>query len=115
MLRAAFNPAGGVRYHLRARRHRDHEWAPFRTAVDAWLAGWDPGDRDARHRRTERRPLLAELRGDARRLSLARLVLDHRLTARDPLARGDVAAETAIAGAWVEDTPLSLAEALALA
>ncbi|WP_144184594.1 acyl-CoA dehydrogenase family protein [Elioraea rosea] len=58
---------------------------------------------------------LAEMRGDARRLTLARLVLEHRLTARDPLARGDVAAETAIAEAWVEDSPLSLAEALALA
>lgn len=45
VLRAAFNPAGGVRYHLRARRHREHEWAPFRTALDAWLAGWQPGTR----------------------------------------------------------------------
>ncbi len=40
VLRAAFNPAGGIRYHLRARRHRDREWIPFRAAVDAWLAGW---------------------------------------------------------------------------
>lgn len=45
MLRAAFNPAGGVRYHLRARRHRDREWAPFRAALDAWLADWNPGTR----------------------------------------------------------------------
>jgi hypothetical protein len=45
VLRAAFNPAGGVRYHLRARRHRDREWAPFRAALDAWFAGWDPGTR----------------------------------------------------------------------
>lgn len=42
VLRAAFNPAGGVRYHLRARRHRDREWAGFRTALDAWLATWRP-------------------------------------------------------------------------
>lgn len=45
MLRAAFNPAGGVRYHLRARRHRDREWAPFRAALDAWLASWRPDRR----------------------------------------------------------------------
>ncbi|MBY0274332.1 hypothetical protein K2Z84_03250 [Candidatus Binatia bacterium] len=45
MLKAAFNPAGGVRYHLRARRHRDREWAPFRAALDAWLARWEPGTR----------------------------------------------------------------------
>ena len=43
MLKAAFNPAGGVRYHLRARRHRDREWAPFRAALDTWLADWEPG------------------------------------------------------------------------
>ena len=45
MLKAAFNPAGGVRYHLRARRHRDREWAPFRAALDRWIAGWQPGTR----------------------------------------------------------------------
>lgn len=43
MLRAALNPAGGIRYHLRARRHRASTWAPFRAAVAEWLAGWDPG------------------------------------------------------------------------
>jgi alkylation response protein AidB-like acyl-CoA dehydrogenase len=58
---------------------------------------------------------LAERSGDARRLTLARLVLEHRLAARDPLARGDLGAEAAIAEAWVEDTPLTLAEALAVA
>jgi alkylation response protein AidB-like acyl-CoA dehydrogenase len=58
---------------------------------------------------------LAARRGDARRITLARLVIDHRLSARDPLARGDLAAEAAIAEAWVEDAPLSLTEALALA
>jgi len=45
VLKAAFNPAGGVRYHLRARRHRDREWAPFRAALAAWLADWKPGTR----------------------------------------------------------------------
>lgn len=45
MLRAAFNPAGGVRYHMRARRHRNREWAPFRAALDAWMAGWAPDRR----------------------------------------------------------------------
>jgi alkylation response protein AidB-like acyl-CoA dehydrogenase len=58
---------------------------------------------------------LADARGDGRRLTLARLVLEHRLSARDPLARGDLAAEAAIAEAWVDDAPLTLAEALALA
>ena len=59
--------------------------------------------------------LLAAARGDARRLTLARLVLEHRLSARDPLARGDLATEAAIAEAWVDDAPVTLAEALALA
>lgn len=45
MLKAAFNPAGGVRYHLRARRHRDREWAPFRAALAAWLEEWRPATR----------------------------------------------------------------------
>lgn len=45
MLKAAFNPAGGVRYHLRARRHRDREWAPFRAALDGWLSEWHPAAR----------------------------------------------------------------------
>jgi acyl-CoA dehydrogenase len=58
---------------------------------------------------------LAEARGDARRLTLARLVLEHRISARDPLARGDLSTEAAIAEAWVEDQKLTLAEALALA
>ena len=42
MLRAAWNPAGGIRYHLRAWRHRERAWAPFRAEIDAWLAGWKP-------------------------------------------------------------------------
>ena len=45
MLKAAFNPAGGVRYHLRARRHRDRAWAPFRAALAAWLEEWQPAAR----------------------------------------------------------------------
>jgi hypothetical protein len=45
VLRAAFNPAGGIRYHLRARRHRDRAWAPFRAALDDWMACWEPDRR----------------------------------------------------------------------
>jgi alkylation response protein AidB-like acyl-CoA dehydrogenase len=59
--------------------------------------------------------MLAARGGDARRITLARMVLDHRLSARDPLARGDLAAEAALAEAWVEDSALTLAEAVALA
>lgn len=57
---------------------------------------------------------LAARGGDARRLTLARLVLDHRLSARDPLAAGDRADETAITEAWLGDQPLSLEDALDL-
>ena len=42
MLQAAWNPAGGVRYHLRARRHRLQLWAAFRRAVDQWFESWRP-------------------------------------------------------------------------
>lgn len=37
--------------------------------------------------------------GDARRMLLARLALDHQLSARDPMARGDTVVQTAIADA----------------
>jgi acyl-CoA dehydrogenase len=47
-------------------------------------------------------------RGDARRMLLARLTLDHQLAARDPLARGDVATESAIAEALLGDEPVPL-------
>lgn len=39
---AAFNPAGGVSYHLRARRHARKLWEPFRWAIGEWLLGWAP-------------------------------------------------------------------------
>jgi alkylation response protein AidB-like acyl-CoA dehydrogenase len=42
---------------------------------------------------------IAQARGDARRMLLARLVLDHQLAARDPLARGDTATDAALADA----------------
>jgi len=45
VLRATWNPAGGLRYHLRARRHRTRAWAPFRAELDAWLATWKPAAR----------------------------------------------------------------------
>jgi len=42
---ALWNPAGGVRYHLRAWRQRDRAWLPFRAALEAWLSGWQPNVR----------------------------------------------------------------------
>lgn len=39
---AAFNPAGGVNYHLRARRHARRLWEPFRWSLGEWLLGWQP-------------------------------------------------------------------------
>lgn len=38
----AFNLAGGVRYHLRARRHARRLWEPFRWSLGEWLLGWQP-------------------------------------------------------------------------
>jgi alkylation response protein AidB-like acyl-CoA dehydrogenase len=49
---------------------------------------------------------IAAARGDARRMLLARLVLDYQLAARDPLARGDIAAEAAITDALLGDEAL---------
>ncbi|MBB4285179.1 acyl-CoA dehydrogenase family protein [Roseospira goensis] len=49
--------------------------------------------------------------GDARRLLLARLVLDHRLTAPDPLAPADDAAEAAAAAVLLDGAPCDLATA----
>lgn len=34
---ALFTPTGGLVYHLRARRHRERLWLPFRRAVQGWL------------------------------------------------------------------------------
>jgi alkylation response protein AidB-like acyl-CoA dehydrogenase len=53
-------------------------------------------------------------RGDARRLLLARLVLDQQLAARDPMARGDTAVEAAIAELLLSDDPVPLDAALRL-
>jgi len=56
-----------------------------------------------------------EARGDARRLVLSRLVLEHRLTARDPLAATAGAFEARAAELLLDDRPVPLAEAVALA
>jgi acyl-CoA dehydrogenase len=53
-------------------------------------------------------------RGDARRLVLSRLVLDHRLTPRDPLARDDGRIEAHAAALLLGDRPVPLEEAAAL-
>ena len=50
--------------------------------------------------------------GDARRLLLARMVLDHRLTASDPLAVEDDRFDQAAAALLIDDTPVPLAQAL---
>jgi hypothetical protein len=39
---AVWSPAGGIRYHLRALRHRERAWRPFRAALEAWLSDWQP-------------------------------------------------------------------------
>jgi hypothetical protein len=36
------NPAGGLRYHLRALRFKNREWQPFRWNIGEWLLGWQP-------------------------------------------------------------------------
>jgi hypothetical protein len=41
-LSALTNPAGGLRYHLRARRYAAELWQPFRWALGEWLLGWQP-------------------------------------------------------------------------
>jgi alkylation response protein AidB-like acyl-CoA dehydrogenase len=53
---------------------------------------------------------LAETKRDARRLLWARLVLDHKLTARDPFARGNATRDAAIASHLLCDQPAPLAE-----
>lgn len=42
----AFNPAGGVNYHLRARQHARKLWEPFRWALGEWLLGWQPPEKN---------------------------------------------------------------------
>ncbi|MGI9524671.1 MAG: acyl-CoA dehydrogenase family protein [Hyphomicrobiaceae bacterium] len=56
--------------------------------------------------------LLGEMDGDARRLVLARMVIDHRLTPRDPLNVG--ASDDARIDALMRDEPVSLTEAKTL-
>ena len=51
------------------------------------------------------------LRGDARRLLLSRLVVDHRLTAQDPFAVLSDGRDDAIAGWLMGDRPLAMAAA----
>ncbi len=43
---ALFSPTGGLVYHLRARRHRQQLWQPFRCAVAAWLVEVLPPSRE---------------------------------------------------------------------
>jgi hypothetical protein len=41
----AFNRAGGVNYHLRARHYAKKLWEPFRWALGEWLLAWQPPER----------------------------------------------------------------------
>jgi acyl-CoA dehydrogenase len=50
------------------------------------------------------------MRGDARRLLLSRLVLDHRLAATDPFKLADGASERAIAGHLLGEHPVAMTE-----
>jgi len=56
-----------------------------------------------------------EASGDARRLLLSRMVLDHRLSARDPLAPADGPLEAQAAALLLDDEPVPMARAAALA
>ena len=56
----------------------------------------------------------AETGGDARRLLLARMVLDHRLAAQDPLAIADVRFDEAAEALLLADEPVPLAKAAAV-
>jgi hypothetical protein len=56
-----------------------------------------------------------ERRGDARRLVLSRLVVDHRLSARDPLAVDAGPMEERASTLLLNDDPISLTEAAAFA
>lgn len=38
----AFNPAGGLRYHLRALKYSERLWASFRWPLGEWLLEWQP-------------------------------------------------------------------------
>ena len=56
-----------------------------------------------------------ERRGDARRLVLSRLVLDHRLSPRDPLAGEAGPAQDRAAGLLLDEAPVPMAAAAAVA
>jgi hypothetical protein len=58
---------------------------------------------------------LAATDDDARRLVLARLVIDHRLSERDPLAPGHLAHAAAVEAALLSDARLAFDDAYALA
>lgn len=45
-IRALFNAAGGLPYHLLALRHRKHLWTAYRLRVGEVLAQWSPPQRD---------------------------------------------------------------------
>jgi acyl-CoA dehydrogenase len=51
-----------------------------------------------------------QMRGDARRLLLSRLVVDHRVSARDPFQLTENATQRAIAGHLLGDNPAGMAE-----
>ncbi|MCX8043893.1 MAG: hypothetical protein N3B18_07195 [Desulfobacterota bacterium] len=42
LLRALINPAGGLRYHLRAMLYSPVLWRGFRKNIGAWLERWNP-------------------------------------------------------------------------
>jgi len=52
-----------------------------------------------------------EMRGDARRLLLSRLVIDHRIAAQDPFRLTETAAQRAITDALLGDRAIGMAEA----
>jgi hypothetical protein len=41
-LRGLLNPAGGLRYHARALRHRRRRWQSFTISLAQWLESWEP-------------------------------------------------------------------------
>ena len=54
------------------------------------------------------------MRGDARRILFARLVVEHELRPRDPLVSGDARVESRIADLLLADAPVSMADAVEL-
>ena len=54
---------------------------------------------------------LAELTGDARRLLISRLVIDHRMRPRDPMSLQDGPVEKRCADLLLEDAPVSMEDA----